>query len=137
MCIIDGHPLAPLSRLAGGEVCSWFKPVANPVDARRQWITGALSPKGQLTIDVGAAKALANGKSLLAAGVMALDGNFKKGDTVSIVVSGANEIARGLASYDAAHAVKILGLKSSDILGALGYDNGAALVHRDNMVMTT
>ncbi len=137
MCIINGHPLAPLSRLENGELCSWFKPVANPVDARRQWITGSIRPKGQLFIDKGAAKALASGKSLLAAGVTAIDGDFYKGDTVSIVDEHSHEIARGLVSYDVADAALILGLKSGDILEALGYDNGAALVHRDNLVMTS
>jgi glutamate 5-kinase len=84
---------------------------------------------------MGAAKALTDGKSLLAAGVTTLSGAFQKGDAVSVCDEGGNEIARGLIAYDAADAAKILGLKSSDILNVLGYDNGAALIHRDNLVM--
>jgi len=103
--------------------------------ARHQWISGALKPRGMLTVDAGAAKALTQGKSLLAAGVTGLSGQFTKGDAVTVMTQDGAEIARGLIAYDAAEALKILGLKSGDIAATLGYDNGAALIHRDNLVM--
>lgn len=134
MCIMDGSAGHPLERLEDGETTSWFKPVANPIDARRQWISGMLHPKGSLIIDEGAVKALSNGKSLLAAGVRDISGEFTKGDAVSIIKQDGREIARGLVAYDKAEALKILGRKSSEIANILGYDNGSALVHRDNMV---
>ena len=63
-----------------------------------------------------------------------MSGEFTKGDAVSIIKQDGREIARGLVAYDKAEALKILGRKSSEIANILGYDNGSALVHRDNMV---
>lgn len=135
MCIMDGRDESPLTRLTEGETCTWFEPLDNPKKARQQWIAGTLKPSGTLTIDAGAAKALMNGKSLLAAGVTKLSGSFRKGDAVCVETHGGQELARGLAAYDATEAVKLLGLNSGDIIKVLGYDNGAALIHRDNLVM--
>ena len=135
MCIMDGRAKSPFTRLKTGERSTWFDPASNPKKARRQWIGGTLKPHGILTIDSGAANALTQGKSLLAAGVINLSGAFSKGDAVSICDETGSELARGLIAYDAVDAAKILGLNSSDIFNALGYDNGAALIHRDNLVM--
>ena len=135
MCIMDGREAAPLTRLANGERCSWFYAQDNPKKARSQWIGGTLKTVGSIIIDAGAAKALTEGNSLLAAGVSKLEGDFRKGDAVSVLDSEGAELARGIVSYDAADAEKILGLKSKDIERVLGYDNGAALIHRDNLVM--
>ena len=135
MCIMDGRANNPLSRLQNGDRASWFEAESNPKKARSQWISGTLKPSGTLTIDAGAAQALLQGKSLLAAGVIKTSGAFRKGDAVSIISATEVELARGLIAYDAEDAKKILGLKSGDIVGRLGYDNGAALIHRDNLVM--
>ena len=135
MCIMNGHAIKPFTRLRSGERCTWFKPVQAPKDARRQWISGTLKPKGTLKVDAGAVEALKRGKSLLVAGVSALSGSFSKGDCVRITGPNDIEIARGLAAYGSEDAVKITGLKSSEILPMLGYDNGAVIVHRDNLVM--
>ena len=135
MCIMDGRANSPLTRLKNGERSSWFEAASNPKKARSQWIGGTLKPHGTLTIDTGAANALTHGKSLLAAGVIKLSGDFNKGDAVSVCNETGTELARGLIAYDAADAYKILGLKSGDISDVLGYDNGAALIHRDNLVM--
>ena len=135
MCIMDGRNISPLKRLQDGERCSWFQAESNPKKARQQWIGGALKPRGSLIIDAGAAAALTKGKSLLAAGVKTLLGDFSKGDAVSVCDKDGVEIARGLVAYDADEASQILGLKSRDIPDVLGYDNGAALIHRDNLVM--
>lgn len=135
MCIMDGRANGALQRLKNGERTTWFAPESNPKKARSQWIGGTLKPKGKLTVDAGAAKALTQGKSLLAAGVTRLFGDFSKGDAVSICNEAGSEVARGLIAYDAAEASQILGLKSSDISAKLGYNNGAALIHRDNLVM--
>ena len=135
MCIMDGRADSPLTRLQNGERCSWFQAGSNPRKARRQWIGGSLKPSGILEIDAGAAHALTQGKSLLAAGVKALSGQFSKGDSVAVCDQNGIEIARGLIAYDAHEAQQILGLNSRDIYGVLGYNNGAALIHRDNLVM--
>jgi len=136
MCVTDGKDLHPIDRLSNGAKSSWFKADDNPLKARRQWIKSALKPKGHLTIDTGAVMALRSGKSLLAAGVTAARGTFKKGDAVHIVNQGGQEIARGLTAYSAKDVAKIYGAKSGDIETLLGYDNGSALIHRDNLVLT-
>ena len=135
MCIMDGNQPAPLTRLMAGEKCTWFKPIQKPKDARRQWIRGGLKAAGQLHIDAGALSALNAGKSLLAAGVTKVVGDFSKGDAVCIVGPKGGEIARGLIAYGSKDAQKISGRKSGEIEFILGYTNGAALIHRDNLVM--
>lgn len=135
MAILDGTDPAPLTRLMNGATCTWFKASADPVDARRQWIKGSLKTKGTLIIDDGAANALAAGKSLLMAGVTAVSGSFQKGDAVGIEMAHGRKVAKGLSSYDSTDAVKIIGAKSQDIEAILGFNNGAAIIHRDNMVM--
>jgi len=81
-------------------------------------------------------RALLQGKSLLPAGVRRVEGVFSRGDTVAIVDSAGREIGRGLVAYDAADAVKIAGLKTGDIAGILGYEARAAMVHRDDLVLS-
>jgi glutamate 5-kinase len=76
------------------------------------------------------------GNSLLPAGVRRIEGQFHRGDTVAIFGSDGREIARGLASYDADEARQIAGRKSSEIEALLGYAGRAAMVHRDDLVLT-
>jgi glutamate 5-kinase len=136
VAITKGNEDNPLAALASGKKrASWFHAKTNPMTARKQWIAGSLKPRGSLTIDAGAAKALSNGKSLLAAGVTAVAGGFEKGDAVQILDLSGEVLAHGLSSYSAKDADLIKGLKSSDIEATLGYDGGAALIHRDNMVL--
>ena len=134
MIICDGREAGALGTLLSGGKHSRFIATSNPKKARAQWIAGSLKPRGRLEIDPGAEKALLSGSSLLPAGVIAVIGEFSKGDAVSVQCEG-REIARGLVAYDHPQADRIKGLKSGDIAKALGYDNGAALIHRDNLVM--
>jgi glutamate 5-kinase len=136
MCVMDGTQPSPISRLRAGAKCTWFAAADAPQNARRRWIGGTLDIKGTLSLDAGAVRALSRGKSLLAAGVSRVSGAFKKGDTVSLLSPDGTEIARGLISYDARETQAILGKNSAEISAVLGYDNGAALVHRDNLVVT-
>ena len=135
MIITKGETHRPLSALKDGAPASWFVAQSDPLTARKQWIVGSLSPLATLTIDDGAYKALMSGKSLLPAGVTAVTGEFEKGDAVAITTKDGALVARGLITYDAADARKIMGLKSSDIRQALGYKIGSALIHRDDLVM--
>ena len=100
----------------------------------KSWIAGNLEPAGRVTVDAGAVRALASGKSLLPAGVTLVSGNFSRGDTVAILAPDGREIARGLVAYDAADAVRIAGLKTAEIEAVLGHQARAAMVHRDDMV---
>ena len=136
MIITSGARLNPLSAIDRGERASLFKPSLNPVSAWKTWIAGNLEPAGRLQIDAGALTALLSGKSLLAAGVRAVEGTFERGDTVAVLGPDGREAARGLVAYDSSDAVKITGKKSSDIPAILGYEARAAMIHRDDMVVS-
>lgn len=136
MIITAGNRMNPLAAIEKGERATFFRPSANPVRGYKTWIAGHLEPAGRLVIDAGAEAALRAGKSLLPAGVRAVEGSFARGDTVAIVGPSGFEVARGLVAYDAADAVRIAGLKSSAIAGVLGHEARAAMVHRDDLVMS-
>ncbi|RWX74534.1 glutamate 5-kinase [Neorhizobium lilium] len=136
MIIASGKVDHPLRAIEEGSRFSWFAPSGTPVTARKTWIAGQLQPAGQLHVDAGAQKALGIGKSLLPAGVRRVEGHFHRGDTVAILDIDGREIGRGLASYDADEARQIAGRKSADIEALLGYAGRAAMVHRDDMVIT-
>jgi glutamate 5-kinase len=136
MIIASGKVDHPLQSIIDGARHSWFAPSAEPVTARKTWIAGQLLPAGRLTVDEGAERALHTGKSLLPAGVRKVDGDFLRGDTVAILSLAGREIARGLAGYDAQEARQIAGKKSIEIAAILGYSGRAAMIHRDDMVMS-
>ena len=126
----------PLAALQAGARATVVRPLATPLAAYKQWIAGGLAPQGALRVDAGAARALASGKSLLPAGVTAVEGGFGKGDLVRVLDPGGAEIARGLTAYGAAEAARIAGLRSDAAEAALGYRGATTLVHRDDMVVT-
>ncbi|MCO5155231.1 MAG: glutamate 5-kinase [Aquamicrobium sp.] len=136
MVITAGTRMSPLSAIDRGERATWFAASPNPVRGYKTWIAGNLEPAGRVTVDAGAARALRQGKSLLPAGVTLVSGRFARGDTVAILDPAGTEIARGLAAYDAADAVRIAGLKTAEIETVLGHEARAAMVHRDDMVMS-
>ncbi|RDL49718.1 Glutamate 5-kinase [Ensifer sp. M14] len=136
MIIASGKPDHPMAAIEDGARSSWFAPSGSPVTARKTWIAGQLLPAGTLSIDAGAEEALRSGKSLLPAGVREVKGTFSRGDTIAIIGATGREIARGLAGYDADEARQIAGKKSAEIAAILGYAGRAAMVHRDDLVMT-
>jgi glutamate 5-kinase len=135
MVIASGRIAHPLKAVAEGAACTWFLTAANPVTARKKWIAGSLEPKGTLTIDAGAVRALASGKSLLPAGVIKVDGTFARGDAVVIRGPDGAEVARGLVAYDTEDADRIKGRSSADILSILGFGGRTEMVHRDHLVV--
>ncbi|MEX0345187.1 MAG: glutamate 5-kinase [Rhizobiaceae bacterium] len=135
MVIASGTRMNPLSAIDEGARATLFHASSRPVKSYKTWIAGNLEPAGQLMIDDGAVRALLSGKSLLPAGVTAITGSFSRGDTVAVVNHEEQLIARGLVAYDVADAVKIIGLKSSEIATKLGYEGRAAMIHRDDLVM--
>jgi glutamate 5-kinase len=135
MVIASGRIAHPLRAIAEGAPCTWFLTPANPVTARKRWIGGSLEPKGTLTLDAGAVKALRAGKSLLPAGITRIDGAFERGDAVVIRGPDGAEIGRGLVAYDAAEADKIRGKSSGAIAQILGFNGRAEMIHRDDMVL--
>jgi len=134
MAIARGTEPGCLGALGQGAAATWFLPQLDPQAARKRWIA-AMKPQGVLVVDAGAAGALEQGKSLLPAGVLGVEGDFARGDPVEIRVSGGHALGKGLAAYDAAEARAIMGHRSGEIEEILGYPGRAVLVHRDNMVI--
>lgn len=113
-----------------------LSPVHQPIAARKQWLIGQLQLRGKLILDDGAVKVLSHdGKSLLAVGVCAIEGEFKRGDLVSCTDGAGREIARGLINYSAAETSKIMGQPSTNIEQLLGYVDALEIIHRDNLVL--
>jgi glutamate 5-kinase len=135
MVIADGRIAHPIAAIGAGAPCTWFLTPSNPVAARKIWIGGSLELKGAVMIDAGAARALASGKSLLPAGVTAIEGAFARGDCVAIRDPRGVEIGRGLVAYDAVHAERIKGRNSLEIAHILGTRGRAELIHRDDMAL--
>jgi glutamate 5-kinase len=136
MVITSGKVEHPLRALAEGAPCTWLLAPSDPVTARKRWIAGRLEPRGVVEIDAGAEKALLSGKSLLPAGVKRVDGAFERGDAVVIRAADGRELGRGLVAYARDDAVRIIGKKTSEIAAILGFAGRAALVHRDDMVLS-
>ncbi|MEA1959580.1 MAG: glutamate 5-kinase [Chloroflexota bacterium] len=126
-----------LPRLIKGEsVGTMFLSASDRVESRKRWILSGLATKGRITVDKGAAAALSKGnKSLLPAGVRAVEGGFKRGDAVDITTESGERIACGISNYAAADVEKIKGARSDRIEGLLGYGYGDEVVHRDNIVV--
>ena len=135
MVIASGRVDHPLQAIAKGAACTWFLTPANPVTARKKWIAGSLEPRGALTVDAGAVRALRTGKSLLPAGVIKVEGGFTRGDAVLVRGPDGHELGRGLIAYDAADADKIKGRSSADVLLILGYTGRTEMIHRDDLVL--
>ncbi|MGB0411352.1 MAG: glutamate 5-kinase [Pikeienuella sp.] len=133
MAITRGDRERPLRALGQGALATWFSPAATPQAARKQWIA-AMPQEGRVVVDDGAVAALRKGKSLLPAGVRAVEGAFDRGDPVAIVTA-TETIAIALAGYSAEEARQIAGKRTDEIEAALGYAGRAAMVHRDDMVL--
>lgn len=124
----------PLAAIAGGEKATLIEANASPAAAYKAWIAGSLAPQGWVTVDAGAAAALASGKSLLSAGVRAIEGPFEKGDAVRVRDETGREVARGLVRYDSADAHRIAGLRSDAIEAELGFTEGP-MIHADDLAV--
>ncbi|HEY6983766.1 glutamate 5-kinase [Reyranella sp.] len=136
MAIADGRQVGALGALIDGKArCSWFLPDASPLSARKKWIKGSLKSAGALVVDDGAVRALSSGKSLLPAGVTAIDGEFKRGDVVDVKDRSGRLLARGLVAYAAEDARRIAGRKSAEIEELLGFRGRDEMVHRDDLVV--
>ena len=126
-----------LSRLFDGEALgTTLTTDRTSMGARKQWLADHVRLAGQLTLDGGAVRALTqDGKSLLPIGVIAVVGNFERGEVVGCYAQDGREIARGLVNYGALDAAKIVRKPSAEIEAILGYVDEAELIHRDNLVL--
>ncbi|MEM7320045.1 MAG: glutamate 5-kinase [Pseudomonadota bacterium] len=134
MAITEGSSLNPLKSLENGANSTWFSATLDPRAARKRWIA-AMKPRGEIVVDLGAARALSNGKSLLPAGIASVTGTFGRGDPVAIHDQDGHKLGQGLSCYSASEATAIAGRRSSEIEALLGYPGRAALIHRDDMAL--
>jgi len=124
----------PLKAIEEGAKATLIEAGASPAAAYKAWIAGSLAPQGWVSVDAGAAAALARGKSLLSAGVRAVEGPFDKGDAVRVRDETGREVARGLIRYDSADAHRIAGLRSDAIEAELGFTEGP-MIHADDLAV--
>ncbi len=135
--IASGHDADVLYRIATGEHAGTLLPArTSRMESRKRWMLSGLATKGCIIVDAGAARALVERKrSLLPAGVHEITGAFKRGDAVSICQPDGAQIACGISNYSADEVAAIRGIRSDQIANALGYQYGAEVVHRNNLVL--
>ncbi len=134
MFIANGKKRNPLKKMLEKKVFTHFIPKISSLDARKKWIIGSLNSSGIIYVDNGAAKALSDGKSLLAAGITKIKGVFDKGENILIIDENENQLARGLASFNSKEIDKIKGKQSNEIEKILGYLSKSEIIHKDDMV---
>ncbi len=109
---------------------------SNPIERRKSWILSGQHPHGSVTIDDGAVKALQNhGSSLLPIGIRNIQGLFERGDIIKVDDLSGHEVARGITRYSSSDLSLIQGLQSDEIVNVLGYEHGAVVIHRDDLVI--
>jgi glutamate 5-kinase len=135
--IAAGQEPQILTRLLDGEnLGTWLQAEVSPMTARKRWIAGQLRSKGDIVIDSGAVHALRqHGVSLLAAGVLSVRGDFRRGDVVRCLDQNNEIVAQGLSNYGVAEGAAIKGLASGAYRQAIGYAAEEEVVHRDNLVL--
>jgi glutamate 5-kinase len=136
--IAGGHRSGVLRAIFSGQlVGTLLLAQGQAIAARKRWIGYTVQPRGKLTLDEGACRAISqHGRSLLAIGVTDVSGSFQKGDVVAVVDPQGCEVARGLTNYSADEIRRIQGLRTDQIGPVLGHRPYDEVIHRDNMVLT-
>ncbi|MFH0769428.1 MAG: glutamate 5-kinase [Chloroflexota bacterium] len=135
--IADGREKDIILRLAAGEALgTHFLPANSKLESRQRWMLSGLATKGKLVVDSGAALALGKqNRSLLAAGIMQVEGDFERGDTVDICNAQGYRLGCGITNYSSVDIEVIKGENSKSIVVLLGYDYSSEVVHRNNLVV--
>lgn len=133
LAIINGTHESPIANAVAGNRGTVFLPVRSD-NARKSWLGGRLAPEGVLTVDAGCVAALGEGASLLAAGLVDVEGEFQRGALVSLHGPKGERLGQGLVEYSSEECRAITGLKQAEQEARLGYAPRAAVVHRDHMV---
>jgi glutamate 5-kinase len=136
--ITEGRRPENLPKILSGEALgTQFTPHTPPSNARKRWIASGVIPAGRLYLDEGAVQAICQaGKSLLAAGITEVEGEFERQDAVQLCDRTGREVARGLVNYSHDDLAKIRGHRSEDIPALLGYRGAETVIHRDNLVVS-
>ncbi|WP_112478256.1 glutamate 5-kinase [Vibrio variabilis] len=113
-----------------------FLPLPEALENRKRWILAGPAATGNIVIDSGAVNAvIGKGSSLLAKGVIKVSGRFARGEVVRVTTNDGALVAKGICGYSDADLAKIAGKHSKEIADTLGYDYGAEVIHRDDMVV--
>lgn len=133
--LFSGRSEAAVAALAHDQLHgTYFVSARTRMQARKYWLRHAPAAPGRIEVDIGAARALSGGKaSLLPGGVVAVSGDFHRGDLVEIVQAPGRKVARGICQYGAGEVRRLAGRHSRDIDAVLGYSYGAEIVHRDDL----
>jgi glutamate 5-kinase len=130
-----GTPRVLEKLILGEQHGTLFEP-GERLRGRKHWLAFTAKARGRIVIDDGAARALiADGRSLLPAGILRVEGDFKIGDSVSCVNGRSHEVARGLAAYSSEDVQRLVGRPTNEITRVLGYSNGDEIIHRDDLVL--
>jgi glutamate 5-kinase len=135
--IANGREPDIILRLAAGEATGTrFMPTTSKLESRQRWMLSGLSTRGKLVVDSGAALALRKQKrSLLAAGIKQVEGDFQRGDIVNICDPDGSRLGCGISNYSSSDIAIIKGAHSRKITTLLGYDYGSEVIHRNNLVV--
>jgi glutamate 5-kinase len=134
--IASGREKDSITRIARGEALGTRFLPSGKRESRARWMLSGLCTRGELTVDEGAARALAmQNRSLLAAGIKKVSGEFERGDLIDVVDFEGCRLGSGITNYSSAELGKIAGARSSDIGQILGHDYGAEVVHRNNLAL--
>jgi len=134
MFIGNGKKNNSIRNMVEKKIYTHFIPKISSLDARKKWIISSLNSSGKIFIDQGAARALNLGKSLLAAGIIKVEGTFEKGENILILDENRKSLARGLSSFASFEINKIKGKQSKEIENILGYFSRSEIIHKDDMV---
>ena len=137
MVIASGMEHKPITRLAAGDrIGTLFSATVSKLESRKRWMLSSLRSNLVIRVDPGAAKALKeHHRSLLPAGIVVSEGDFGRGDIVSIVDSGGTNIGVGITNYSADDLNKIRKIRSDKIQSVLGYQYGDEAIHKNNLVL--
>ncbi len=135
--IADGGEKDVILKLAAGEALGTrFSPTAGKLESRKRWMLSGLCVKGKLVVDSGAALALEKqNRSLLAAGIIKVEGKFDRGDIVDVYDSEGAQLGCGLVNYNSGDVNRIKGSHSEKIAALLGFDYGSEVIHRNNLII--
>ncbi len=122
--------------LAGEPIGTWLPATAGRKRARKAWMAFATSPRGRVVVDAGAERAVVErGTSLLAAGVVGVEGAFVAGDAVEVVGPAGRSFARGITNYAAAELGRLAGRSSAELVSLPGGPYHKEVIHRDELVL--
>jgi glutamate 5-kinase len=121
--------------LAGERLGTCFPALENKLEGRKRYLLANNRAEGMLTVDAGAARALARGGSLLPVGVTTLSGDFERGDTVRVNNPSGKMIGLGLSNYSSRDLAAVFGKQSTEIETILGFTFGDEVVHRNNLIL--